>query len=104
MSELIVDFIKQIPGDFESPRAMYKGKKYRTVFFLEDFEIAQFYEVDNKLVRDWKMGDSFTSSAGTEYASMNLSLTPRSFIAVYHDQDTVSLEEAKSALIEEINQ
>ena len=47
---MIVDVITQTPGDFEKPSKQYKTKQYRTVWFLDDYKIAQFFEVDGKLI------------------------------------------------------
>jgi len=94
MNDIIVDYITQTPGDYEIPSMAYKGKKFRTVFFLDDFKLAQFVEVNDKLIRDWKKYDKFTSTNSDSYASMNLSLDARSYIAVYHDSESVTLEQA----------
>jgi|TARA_B110000503_G_C7036904_1_gene366507 hypothetical protein len=98
MTEIIVDVITQTPGEFEKPSSQYKGKKYRTVVFLTNYELAQFFEVNKKLVKDWKKGQTHTSNLKDEYASLNLSLKARKFIAAYHDSKKITLNDIMKAL------
>ena len=98
MTKIIVDVITQIPGEFEKPTTQYKGKKYRTIVFLTDYVLAQFFEVNNKLVKNWKKGQTHTSNLREEYASLNLSLKARKFIAAYHDSKKITLNDIKKVL------
>lgn len=96
--DIIVEFITQTPGEYESPGQNYKGRAFRTVFFLDDFVLAQFYEVDNNIIRDWRAGDHHTTAQDQTYTSINLSLESRRFLAVYHDDPHVTFDQARAQL------
>ena len=100
---MIVDIITQTPGDFEKPSDQYKTKKYRTVWFLDDFKIAQFFEVDGKLIKNWKAGDMKTFKAGQVYTSLNCSLDTRSFVVVYHDEKKITKNQIKKTIAEKLD-
>jgi hypothetical protein len=87
MKELIVELIHQAPGEFEIPSKNYKGMKYRTVYFIDKWEQAQIYEVDNKIISKWKQGSIHTISFGQSYCSLNLSRQHRKFVALYHNKE-----------------
>lgn len=95
---MIAELQTFIGGDYIAPCNRYKAKKYRTVFFLDDFRLAQFFEINNQLTRDWKAGDSITSQQGDEYCVMNLSLEPFTLLSVFHDEESVTLEQAREAV------
>lgn len=99
---MIVDIITQTPGDFEKPSAQYKTKKYRTVWFLDDYKLAQFFEVNNKLIKNWKEGEMRTFKAGQVYTSLNCSLQTRSFIVAYHDEKEITKTQIKKAISKKI--
>ncbi len=100
---MIVDVVTQTPGDFEKPSTQFKTKKYRTVWFLDDFKLAQFFEVNGKLIKNWKTGDMKTFKAGQTYTSLNCSLDTRSFVVVYHDEKSVTKAQIKKALTKKLN-
>jgi len=100
---MIVDVITQTPGDFEKPSNQYKTKQYRTVWFLDDYKIAQFFEVDGKLIKNWKAGDTKTFRAGQSYTTLNCSLDTRTFVVVYHDEKSVTKSQIKRALTKKLN-
>ena len=102
-NNLIIDLINQIPGDFEKPTQNYKGKQYRSVVFLTDYKIAQFYEFDKKLITGWKKKQIFTSSCGQTYTSMNASMHTSTFLVVYHDKKKIIFEQIKKTLVLTIN-
>lgn len=96
---MIVEVNTFAPGDYISPCNHYKTKQNRTVFFLTDYEVAQFVEVNNQLTTNWKAGDSVTSKLGDEYCIMNLSLKPFVLLSVFHDDESGRLlEKAKEAV------
>jgi len=98
MKDIIVDVITQTPGEFEKPSTSYKGRKYRSIIFLTDYAVAQFVEINNKLITKWKKGQIYTSNSNEEYASLNLSLKARNFMAAYHDSKKITVKDIKKAL------
>ena len=100
---MIIDLINQTPGDFERPNKNYKGKKYRSVIFLNPYCVAQFYEIENKLVTNWKRKQIVTASQGQTYTSMNASMQTNSFIVVYHDTKKISYKKVIKQLNNTIN-
>lgn len=84
---MIIEHVIQNPGQMEQNTSDYKGYTKRTVIFLNDWVTAQFFEVDGKVIDNWKEGDTYTSEQGKLYASMNVSLVPRKFINIYHNDD-----------------
>ena len=99
---MIVDIITQTPGDFEKPSTQYKTKKYRTVWFLDDYKLAQFFEVNGRLIKNWKKGDLRTFKSGNMYTSLNCSLDTRSFVVAYHDEKSVTKSQIKKAITTKI--
>ena len=91
---MIIEYVTQNPGQMEQYTDEYKGYLKRTVVFLDDWATAQFFEVNGKLIEHWNEGDTFTSNAGENYASMNVSLVPRKFIVIYHNDKNVIAEVA----------
>ena len=100
---MIIDLINQTPGDFERPNKNYKGKKYRSVIFLNPYCVAQFYEIENKLITNWTRKQIITSKQGQTYTSMNASMQTNSFIVVYHDSKKISYKEVIKKLNSTIN-
>ena len=105
---MIIDLINQTPGDFERPNKNYKGKKYRSVIFLGPYCVAQFYEIENRLITNWKRKQIITSKQGQTYTSMNASMHTNSFIVVYHDSKKISykqvIKKLKSIINEQLHQ
>tara|TARA_Y100001938_G_C7889694_1_gene329180 strand:+ start:170 stop:547 length:378 start_codon:yes stop_codon:yes gene_type:complete len=100
---MIIDLINQTPGDFERPNKNYKGKKYRSVIFLNPYCVAQFYEIENRLITNWTRKQIITSKQGQTYTSMNASMQTNSFIVVYHDSKKISYKEVIKKLNSTIN-
>jgi len=86
MSEIILELVHQAPGEFEIPSTNYKGMNYRTVYFIDKWEQAQVYEVDNKIVSNWKKHSMHTTKFGQSYCSLNLSRQHRRFVVLYHNK------------------
>lgn len=84
---MIIEHVIQNPGQMEQHSQDYKGYNKRTVIFLDEWVTAQFFEVDGKVIDNWKEGDIHCSDNGQPYASMNVSLIPRKFINVYHNEN-----------------
>jgi len=82
---MIVESLTQNPGQMEQNTNDYKGYKYRTVVFNDEWVDAQFFEVAGRLVEKWKSGEKYTSQDGEHYSSMNCSLIPRNFTVIYHN-------------------
>ena len=95
---MIVEVNTFAPGDYISPCTHYKTKQHRTVFFLTEYQDAQFFEINNQLTTQWKVGDSITSKLGDVYCVMNLSVKPFALLSVFHNEESVTLEQAKETV------
>lgn len=83
---MIIKIVKQNPGQMEQSTKDYKGYKYRTVVFHDDWVDAMFFEVNNQLIGKWKAGETVTSTSPQEYSSFNCALIPRNFTVIYHNE------------------
>jgi hypothetical protein len=84
---MIVEYVIQNPGQMEQNTTDYRGYKKKTIVFLDDWVNAQFLEVGGKLIENWSDGDTAMALDGQPYASMNVSLIPRKFMVIYHNDD-----------------
>jgi len=64
---MIIQHITQNPGQMEQSSKDYRGYKYRTIVFNDDWVDAMFLEINGKLIEKWKTGDKVTSGEGEEY-------------------------------------
>lgn len=82
---MMIEYIIQNPGQMEQDTTDYKGYKYRTVIFNDEWVDAQFFEISGRLIEKWKAGEKITSNNNDNYSSMNCSLVPRNFTVIYHN-------------------
>jgi len=90
---IIIEKINQLPGGFQSPTVDCRGRKFRTILFLEDYKIAQFQEINYRLILDWKANQLVTMCFGDSYCSINLGLTAYSFMVAYHDHENITIDD-----------
>jgi hypothetical protein len=84
---MIVEYVIQNPGQMEQNNTDYRGYKKKTIIFLDEWATAQFLEINSKLIENWNDGDTTVALEGQPYASMNVSLVPRKFMVIYHNDD-----------------
>jgi hypothetical protein len=77
----------QNPGQYEAPSSEYHGYRHRSLIFETPWHVAQFYEINDQLIKHWKVGDVITMKSDDVYCSMNLSLHTSNFVEIFHDSD-----------------
>ena len=85
--------IVQTPGQYEAPSFDYSGYNYRSLIFQTPWQVAQFYEINDELVKHWQVGDIITMQPGDVYCSMNLSLHTLTFVEILHDDNVLDVRQ-----------